>query len=316
MPMQAILVSFITTPALCNTTLQICLVNTDQINQAGASSASVNATTNTPTPSAIMKRPRGRPSKASLAATTAAAGRSADSITTSNYSESLSGYSTPLTSNGTTPAESSRAAKLEVVLPMGQSRASAPGKSTQQTQDYMLGNDSKKKRAFTEIADSDDDMQALLDSSPAAQRLRQDELIARQMQEVLDEEMQQILDEDEQGAYEVDDSDVVDSDELLSDYMDNTTNGKGKGKAKAVAPRRRGRPAKKAAVEYSDDSDDLSAVEYAPPAKKRKTAVSKGKGKASALSKLNTATSRAKGKGKASALSESDLESSDAVPRA
>lgn len=278
-----------------------------------------------------MKRPRGRPSKASLAAAANAVKDSASSITTSNYSESVSGYSTPLTSNAVTPADSSRAPKLEADLSSAKARGPATSvKVIQRPQDYMLGIDSKKKRTFLEVADSDDD-DALSDPSPTAQRLRQDELIARQLQEVLDREMAVAIEsddqlrerldremaealesDDDQRVYEVDDSDLVDSDDFLSDSMHTTTKSKSKGKAKATPLRRSGRPAKKAFVKPEDSLDDEdwdSDFEFGPPAKKRR--------KTAGTNRLVKKTvSKGKGKGKASALPESDVESSDAIPRA
>ncbi|CAN8095617.1 unnamed protein product [Discula destructiva] len=293
----------------------------DAAGPAEAPSASMNPRTSTPTslPSGTVKRPRGRPSKASMAA--ASVGRdSTSSVTTSNYSESVSGYSTPLTSKAATPAESTRTAKLEIVLPSAKSRggSAASAEAMQRAKDYMMGIDSKKgKREFTEIADSEEDDDDLSNTSPATQRFRHDEQIARQFQEELDREAAEAyVSEDERGASDLEmiAKDTDDLSELsdvsdVSDISDVVIKGKGKGKAKAkaIAPRARGRPSTKTVVQDSDDDIDFrsddDSVDFEPPTKKRKTAVSKGKGK---------------GKAKKPALpepeSESEAEASDVVP--
>ncbi|KAJ4388808.1 DNA repair protein rad16 [Gnomoniopsis smithogilvyi] len=252
---------------------------------ADTSLASNDAASSAFSPSMPAKRPRGRPSKASLAAAAAAAAASRDSvssITTSNDSESVSGYSTPFTSNAATPAESNRQAKLEVVIPVVKSRDSA-AKAMQKAKDYMMGKDSKKKRIFTEIADSEDD--DLSDTSPITRRTRNDEHVARQLQEDLDREAAEAI----QSQDESDDDERVQDDQVDEDSDDLATfDPKGKGRSKPTASRSRGRaPTKLVVSDSEDDEEDFSdSVELEPPTKKRKTAVSKGK-------------SKAKGKGKA-----------------
>lgn len=256
-----------------------------------------------------MQRPRGRPSKASLAA--AAGSRdSASSITTSKDSESVSGRSTPLTSNSATPAESTYKGKLEVVIPFIKSQGSAASaEAMQRAKDYMLGKDKKKKRIFSEIADSEDDDNDLEELSPAQQRLRQDELIARQLQDALNQE------DEDQGAFAIDADDSDDLSTLsdppeISDSSIPVTKGKGKGKAKANAPRPRGRPSKKMAVQQPEDDEEEDGEDYPdsddfePLAKKRKVATPKGKGKG-----------KGKGRAKRLALPDSDADSSDSIPR-
>lgn len=109
----------------------------------------------------------------------------------------------------------------------------------QRAKDYMLGNDSKKKRGFVEIANSeDDDDDLLLDQSPAARRTRHDEHIARQLQEDLDREAAEALgSEDDRIMQEVMDQQERDGLSDLSDTVDVVSKGKGKGKGKAVASR-------------------------------------------------------------------------------
>lgn len=235
-------------------------------------------------PTIPAKRPRGRPSKASLAAAAAISRASVSSATTSNESESVSGYSTPFTSNTATPAESSRQSKIEVVIPVVKTRDSA-AKAMQKAKDYMLGKDAKKARGFTEIADSEDD--ELFNTSPITSRTRNDEHVARQLQEDLDREAAE--------AYisESDHEEALEQDEMVEDSEDlPLANSKGKGKS--VAPRPRPRPrgraaAKSMVLDSDDDEEDYSdSGDFEPPSKKRKTAVSKGK-----------TTSMAKGKGKA-----------------
>lgn len=243
---------------------------------AETTSASNNATASTVGPAVSVKRPRGRPSRASLAAA-ATSGDSVSSVTTSNYSESASGYSTPLTSNAATPADSNRQSKLEVVIPVVKTRDSA-AKALQKAKDYMTGNDSKKKRGFIEVADSEDD--DLLDGSPITRRTRHDEQVARQLQEDLDREAAEAyVSEDDQGE----DQDEMDEDS--DDFPPVDT--KGKGKSKSVAPRPRSRAAAKTVVQDEDeDEDDSDSVDFEPPVKRRKTVVSKGKGKGKAKAKV------------------------------
>lgn len=207
------------------------------------------------------------------------------SATTSNESESISGYSTPFTSNTVTPAESSRQSKIEVVIPVVRTRDSAAN-AMQKAKDYMMGKDVKKNRGFTEIADSEDD--DLANTSPITSRTRNDEHVARQLQEDLDREAAEAF------VSESDDQEAVEQrelDESSEDLPLAKSKGKGKGKSVAPLPRPRGRAAAKLMMPDSEDDDeeiDSESDDFEPPAKKRKTAVPKAK-----------QTSKAKGKGKA-----------------
>lgn len=198
------------------------------------------------------------------------------SVTTSNCSESVSGYSTPFTSNAATPADSNRQSKIEVVIPVVKTRDSA-AKAMQKAKDYMMGNDTKNKRQITEIADSEDD--DLSDPSPIARRTRNDEQVARKLQEDLDREAAEAFVSEE--AYE----ESVDQD-LMDENSDDlaTLDPKGKGKGKSTAPRSRGRAAAKLAISDSDDEEEefSDSIDFEPPTKKRKTTVMKGKGKGKA----------------------------------
>lgn len=204
------------------------------------------------------------------------------SATTSNESESVSGYSTPFTSNTATPAESNRQSNIEVVIPVVKTRDSAAN-AMQKAKDYMLGKDAKKTRDFTEIADSEDD--DFSNTSPITLRTRNDEHVARQLQEDLDQEAAEayVSDSDDEEALEQDEMDEDSEDLPLA-------NSKAKGKSVAPRPRPRGRAAASSMVPDSDDDEEdySDSGDFEPPSKKRKTAGSKGK-----------TASMAKGKGKA-----------------
>ncbi|KAF3770920.1 hypothetical protein M406DRAFT_344394, partial [Cryphonectria parasitica EP155] len=260
-------------------------------NLAEAASASSSAAINTPMP---LKRPRGRPAKAMTAADTTVNRGSHSSASTSNYSESASGYSTPLTSNVPTPApeKSTRAGAIEVVIPMIKTRKGT-SEAMQKARDFFKGNDSDRKRGFMEIVDSDDE---LLDTSPSAQGTRYDEKVARQLQEEFDRQAAEALTLD--GGQGLFDSDAVeDSDDAV------VANSKGKGKAVSALPPRGARTTAKAVVPDSDD-DILTESDfdnYEPPAKKQKRTTGKVKGKG-------------KGKGKMPATTFSDEDDEDDVP--
>lgn len=146
-----------------------------------------------------------------------------------------------------------------------------------------MGTDSKKKRGFIEIADSEDD--DLSDTFPITQRTRNDEQVARQLQEDLDREAAEAYESEDESAEGVEQDQMdEDSDDLA------TVDPKGKGKGKLVAPRSRGGAAVKHVISDSEDdeADYSDSVDFEPPTKKRKTTVSKGKAK-----------SKVKGKGKA-----------------
>lgn len=156
-------------------------------------------------------------------------------------------------------------------------------KAMQKAKDYMLGKDAKKTRGFTEIADSEDD--DLSNTSPTTLRTRNDEHVARQLQEDLDREAAEAY------VSESDDEAVPEQDEMDEDSEDlPLANSKGKGKSVATRPRPRGRAgAKSMVLDSENDEEDYSdPVDFEPPSKKRKTAASKGQ-----------TTRGAKGKGKA-----------------
>lgn len=196
---------------------------------------------------------------------------STSSVTTPNYSESGSGYSTPLTSNVPTPApekSSTRTSKFEVVIPGSSKTRGSTMTAMQKAKDYMPGNDSKRKRGFVEIADSEDDEDdEWADPSPMARRTRNDEKVARQLQEELDHEatLAFLASDDDQDASEDDMSD--------SDFS--VTDPKGKGKGKAVASRSRStQPTTSDFIKDSEEDDEdyvSDPVAYEPPTKKQKT---------------------------------------------
>lgn len=226
-----------------------------------------------------VRRTRGRPSKASLAAAVAS-GDSVSSAAPSNCSsnESVSGYSTPLTSHVATPApdkpqvaasSSTRSKKLEVVIPALRTRDSA-ATALQKAKEYITANDSKRKRATFEIADSEDD--ELLDDTPNDRRTRHDEEVARQLQEELYREADVL-------TSEVDDGDSQDD---VSDDIDSPSASDPKGKGKAVArPRpRTTRSAVKYDISDSDEAEESSgSVHYEPPSKRQKKAGGTGSAK-------------------------------------
>lgn len=239
----------------------------------------MTATASTVSSALPAKRPRGRPSKASLAAAVGTSRDSVSSITTSNSSESVSGYSTPFTSNAATPADSNRQSKLEVVIPVVKPRDAA-AKAMQQAKDYMMGIDSKKKRNLIEIADGEDDNMS--DSSPITRRTRNDEQVARQLQDNFDQEAAEAF------VSEVDDDTKRDQ---MNDDSDDfaIVNPKRKGKSVAQEPRRRA--AATVAAQDSEEEEGYSdTFDFEPPAKKRKTAISKGKGKGKGKAKAKASS--------------------------
>lgn len=202
---------------------------------------------------------------------------STSSVTNSNYSESVSGHSTPLTSNVPTPAPEkslTRTSKFEVVIPASTKTRGSTATAMQKARDYIMGNDSKRKRGFVEIADSEDD--ELSDSSPIARRTRHDEKVARQLQEELDREAAAALISDDGQDASVDEMNH-DSD----DFSVAGPKGKGKGKAIARGSRSARSGAKNIILDSEEDKEDYlsESVDYKPPTKKQKT---KGKAKMSA----------------------------------
>lgn len=268
-----------------------------------------------------MKRGRGRPHIASLAAAANRASPSSVATSTSKSAEPVSGNSTPLTSNVTTPApslsmemikpistRSLQSTKLEVVIPMRKTRASATD-NIQKAKEYMMGTNpttSKRKRDF--IADSDEEDFSNNDSN--AGRTHGDEKIARQLQEELDREAAEAMEaqeaQDALAAGDDDHNDYNDGDaqQQIVDTSDSEdypmADRKGKGKAVATRPPRAARAAAAKYMVPDSDEDDLdddysASDNMEPPAKKQKT-VFKGRGKQSS----------AKGKQPVAALSESD----------
>lgn len=195
-----------------------------------------------------------------------------------------------------------QSSKLEVVIPMLKTRASAAD-NVQKAKDYMMGTNSttsKRKRDF--IADSDEDDFSNNDSNAG-----RDEKIARQLQEELDREAAE--------AMEAQDALVASNDDL-TDYNDGDAqqqimgpsdsedypmaDRKGKGKAVATRPTRAARAAAQKYIFPDSDEDDLdddylASDDMGPPVKKQKIVV---KGRRKQIS--------AKGKQSAEALSEPD----------
>lgn len=253
-----------------------------------------------------VKRGRGRPSKASLAAAAATAAAAANSeslssLGTSTYSsaDSVSGYSTPLTSNVTTPApvdhakpastRSTRSSNLEAASPAVKGRGSGT-KSNLKAGNQSTGDSLRTiiRNRLLAVTDSEDD--DLADDSPDARRTRHDEEVARSLQEELDREVRGVLFDDDPEEQPIMDSDS-------EDYA--VTDPKGKGKAVATRQASGARAAaKKRVVQYSDvdedddfdDDDDYSDfADIAPPAKKQKTAA-RGRGKQTAAKGKKPAT--------------------------
>ncbi|KAH8772695.1 RING-11 protein [Diaporthe sp. PMI_573] len=238
-----------------------------------------------------VKRGRGRPSKASLAAAAAAAAAAANneslsSLGTSTYSsaDSASGYSTPLTSNVTTPApvdnakpvstRSTRSGNLGTASPAVKSRGSATKSNLKaNNQSASASSRANRRNRLAIVPDSED--YDLEDESPNARRIRYDEEVARSLQNELDREVEGFLfddDAEEQSMPESADSE---------DYATNDPKGKGKAVATRKASGTRA-AAKKRVVQDSDvvvDDDEYSDLaDLAPPAKKQKTAT-RGRGK-------------------------------------
>lgn len=241
-----------------------------------------------------MKRGRGRPSKASLAAAAAAAAAAANeslsSLGNSTYSsaDTASGYSTPLTSNVTTPApieiakptstRSTRSGNLDAVSPVVKGRGSATtSKSKANSQSVSASSRVTRRNRLAVVPDSDDfDLE---DESLDAQRIRYDEEVARTLQNELNREVEGFLSDDE----DPEEHSMPESDS--EDYV--ATDPKGKGKAVAARKTSGTRAAtKKRVIQDSDvdiddeaeDDEDSDFTDLAPPAKKQKTTVrSRGK---------------------------------------
>lgn len=234
-----------------------------------------------------MKRGRGRPSKATLAAA-AVNGASRSSVATSTYgsADSVSGYSTPMTSNVTTPApsllmdkhnlnpdststRSPQSSKLEVVIPMRKTRDSA-AERIQKAKDFMmsdtLSTSKQTKRKRNVIPDSEGDDSS--DGAPNAGRTRHDEKIARQLQEELDREAAEALIIDDDGDDEHGNGPAAQQDVEANSDSEDYPMADRKGKGKAVYTRRP-RTSRAAAQDYvvpdlseDDEDDDLSDSDY------------------------------------------------------
>lgn len=210
-----------------------------------------------------MKRPRGRPSKAPLAAASSSKNTNS-SNSTSTYSESASGYSTPLTSNVPTPApeKSTGSEKFTIVLPSVNTRRNQE-EALQKAKNYMLGTDSKPA-VLADLTDGE-----ISNESPGFNLTRHDEEVARRLQEEIYREV-----EDEYNGK----SDVESSLSNLSVDGDGDSDivpsakAKGKGRAVPTLPRRSGRKSIKPVI--ADSEDDL--YDYEPPAKRLKNAKGKG----------------------------------------
>lgn len=232
---------------------------------------------------------------AAAAAAAAANSESLSSLGTSTYSsaDSVSGYSTPLTSNVTTPApvdntkpastRSNRSSNLEVAIPAAKSRGSDT-KSKLKAENLSMDTSSRpaRRNRLTAVPDSEDDV--LADESPNATRIRYDEEIARSLQNELNREVEgsffDVEDDAEDPEDDFEEPPVIESDS--DDYA--ATDPKGKGKAVASRKTSVTRAAAKKHVvqdldiEDDEDDDDSDFADLAPPAKKQKTAVrSRGK---------------------------------------
>ncbi|KAJ0117161.1 adenosinetriphosphatase [Diaporthe amygdali] len=281
---------------------------TGENSQAAQTKSSAPASEPSASNSLPVKRGRGRPSKASLAAAAAAANtrESLSSIATSTYSsaDSVSGYSTPLTSNVTTPApvekaasvdkgksastRSTRSSKLEVVISAVKSRGSATKFNSKAGESLMdTSARSSRRNRLAAVPDSED--ADFFDDSPNARRIRIDEQVARSLQDELNREVEGLL--SDHGPQE---QSMIGSDS--EDYAVADPKGKGKAVATRRAPGSRA-AAKKRVVQDSDsviddddDDNDSDFADLAPPAKKQKTAV-RGRGKqASAKGKKSVHT--------------------------
>lgn len=254
-----------------------------------------------------MKRGRGRPSKASLAAAAAAAAAANESLSslgTSTYSsaDSVSGYSTPLTSNVTTPApvdnvkatstRSTRSANIDTASPALKSRGSGATSNLRANNRSVNASSRVTRRNRLDVVPDSEDFEN--EDEIGDRRILHDEEVARSLQNELNREVEGFLiddDAEEQSVLESDSEDYAATDP--------------KGKGKAVSTRKASgtrAAAKKHVVQDSevddddDDDDDSDFADLAPPAKKQKT-TARGRGKQAA----------AKGKQVAAALvSDSD----------
>jgi hypothetical protein len=243
-----------------------------------------------------VKRGRGRPSKASLAAAAAAAAagnnESLSSLATSTYSsgDSVSGYSTPLTSNVTTPApldnaksaptRSTRSGTLDTASPAVKSRGSATASNSKaNSQPATASSKANPRDRLAVVPDSED--HDLDDNESSNARTRYDEEVARSLQNELDREAGEFLSEDD-----AEEQSMLGSEN--EDYI--AADPKGKGKAVAIRKTSGTRSAAKRRViqdsdvdvdqdDQDDQDDDYSDfADLAPPPKKQKIAV-RGRGK-------------------------------------
>lgn len=227
---------------------------------------------------------------AAAAAAAAANSESLSSLgtsTTYSSADSVSGYSTPLTSNVTTPApvdnakaastRSTRSSKVEAPSPAVKTRASGT-KSNLKADNQSMGASSRatQKNRLVTVPDSEDEDFA--DDSLNARRIRYDEEVARSLQNELNREVEGILFDDD-----LEEQPMIDSDS--EDYA--AADPKGKGKAVATRKASGSRAAAKKRVVQDSDVDededydedgDSDFADLAPPAKKQKTAAgSRGK---------------------------------------
>lgn len=254
-----------------------------------------------------MKRGRGRPSKASLAAAAAAAAAANESLSslgTSIYSsaDSVSGYSTPLTSNVTTPApvdnakamssRSTRSGNFDRASPAVKSRESGATSNLRANNRSLNTSSRVTRRNRLDVVPDSEDFEP--EDEIGDRRIIHDEEVARSLQNELNREVE---------GFVIDD-DAEEQSMLASDSEDYAaTDPKGKGKAVSTRKASGTRAAaKKHVVQDSevddddDDDDDSDFADLAPPAKKQKT-TARGRGKQAA----------AKGKKVAAALvSDSD----------
>lgn len=207
--------------------------------------------------------------------------------TTYSSADSVSGYSTPLTSNVTTPApvdnakpastRSTRSSKLEAASPAVKSRGSG-SKSSLKADNQSMGASSRATQKIRLVPVPDSEDEDLADDSPNARRIRYDEEVARSLQDELNREAEGLLYDDD-----LEEQPIIDSDS--EDYAAADPKGKGKAVATRKASGTRA-AAKKRVVQDSDldddedfdDDDHSDFADLAPPAKKQKTAA-RGRGK-------------------------------------
>lgn len=115
----------------------------------------------------------------------------------------MSGYSTPLTSNGPTPVSDQSLTNIEIVIPTSSKMRTNGISPIQKAANYMLGNGSKRKRQTMVISDSEED-EEFSDTAGNSARTRHDAKVARQLQEEFDREAALALFKSEDEAQEKD----------------------------------------------------------------------------------------------------------------